>query len=178
MSNLLQKFEESQVKRQIPAIRPGSTVRVHQKIKEGNKERVQIFEGVVLSRHGGKGINSNITVRKIASGVGVERIFPLHLPSITKIEVVKEAKVRRAKLFYLRKLTGKATKLRDKKLSEAEIKLLTIEDAPEAKEEEILKAPEKKVELRQKETTDSPKDGAERNPAPSSSSEIGARGAA
>lgn len=85
-----------------PEFRPGYTVKVHQKIKEGDKERIQVFEGIVIARPGGKNINATFTVRKISDGVGVERIFPLHSPTIAKIEVVKKAKVRRAKLYYLR----------------------------------------------------------------------------
>ena len=93
-------------------IRPGQLVKVHQKIKELNakgeeKERIQIFEGIVLSRHGGRGVNSTITVRKISDGVGVERIFPLYLPTITEIEVVKTYRTNRAKLYYLRDYTKK-----------------------------------------------------------------------
>lgn len=89
-------------KRELPDIRPGYTVKVHQKIKEGDKERIQVFEGMVISHHGGKNINATITVRKISAGVGVEKIFPLYSPMIAKIEVVKKAKVRRAKLYYLK----------------------------------------------------------------------------
>ena len=85
-----------------PEIRPGYTVKVHQKIKEGDKERIQVFEGMVIARHGGNNINATFMVRKISDGVGVERIFPLHSPTIAKIEVAKKAKVRRAKLYYLR----------------------------------------------------------------------------
>ncbi len=86
----------------IPDFKPGFTVRVHQKIKEGDKERIQIFEGLVIARKGGTGPNATFTVRKIASGVGVERIYPLHSPNIAKMEVVKESQVRRAKLYYIR----------------------------------------------------------------------------
>lgn len=86
----------------MPLLKPGMTVRVHQKIAEGDKQRIQVFEGVILSLHGGKSLQSTITVRKIASGVGVERIFPIHSPMIEKIEPVKQAKVRKAKLYYLK----------------------------------------------------------------------------
>jgi len=92
----------SKIKKDLPDIRPGNTVVVHQKIKEGEKERTQKFEGMVLARKGGKGLSATITVRKISEGVGVEKIFPLHSPIITKIEVLKKAKVRRSKLYYLR----------------------------------------------------------------------------
>jgi len=101
-------------KKETPDIRPGDTVRVHQKIKEGEKERIQAFEGIVLARKHGKGILSTITVRKTVSGVGVERIFPIHSPVINKIEILKKAKVRRAKLYYLRTAKGKKTRLKRK----------------------------------------------------------------
>lgn len=95
-------------------IGPGYTVKVYQKIKEGDKEKFQIFEGLVIAKKHGKGISSTITVRKTISGVGVERIFPVHSPSIEKIEVVKQEKVRRAKLYYLRKAKGKRARLKRK----------------------------------------------------------------
>ena len=100
--------------KQMPDIRPGDTVKVHQKIKEGDKERIQIFEGVVIARKNGKGISSTITVRKVVEQVGVERIFPVHSPAIATIEVVKSGKVRRAKLYYLRTAKGKKAKLKKK----------------------------------------------------------------
>src|SRR5687767_8311689 len=88
--------------KQLPEFRPGNTVKVHQRIKESGKERVQIFEGLVIARKGGTGVNATFTVRKIASGVGVERIYPIHSPNIVKLEVVKPTDVRRAKLYYVR----------------------------------------------------------------------------
>ncbi len=112
MTSLIDTFTKSMQQGTLPDIRPGDTVRVHQKIKEGSKERVQIFEGVVLARKHGKGISATITVRKISSGVGVERIFPIHSPSLDKIEVVKHSKVRRAKLYYLREAKGKKARLK------------------------------------------------------------------
>ena len=97
----------------LPEIRSGYTVRVHQKIKEGDKERIQIFEGLVIARKHGRGINSTITVRKISQGVGIERIFPIHSPTIEKIEVVKKHKVRRAKLYYIRQKSAKEARLKE-----------------------------------------------------------------
>lgn len=110
--DIIDSISKPKLKTDLPDIRPGATVRVHQKIKEGEKERIQVFEGVVISRAGGTGINGTITVRKVSEGVGVERIFPLHSPVIAKIEFVKQGKVRRAKLHFLR--NPKAEKLEDK----------------------------------------------------------------
>ncbi len=104
------ELNQAKLKNDLPDIRPGYTVIVHQKVKEGDKERVQKFEGIVISRRGGKGLSATITVRKISEGIGVERIFPLHSPSIAKIEVTKQAKVRRAKLYYIK---GYAKKLKE-----------------------------------------------------------------
>jgi large subunit ribosomal protein L19 len=97
-----------------PAIRAGDTVRVHVRVKEGDKERIQIFEGLVIGQHRG-GARATFTVRKVSFGQGVERIFPLHSPIIQKIELVRSAKVRRAKLYYLRELKGKAARMRETK---------------------------------------------------------------
>jgi large subunit ribosomal protein L19 len=116
MPTTIEKFVESSLKKDLPEIRAGDIVRVHQKIKEGEKERTQIFEGLVLAAKHGKGIEGTVTVRKVAEGVGVERIFPLHSPLIEKIELVKRAKVRRAKLSYLRLAKGKRAKLRAREL--------------------------------------------------------------
>ena len=109
--NALEKVEQSQMKKEVPAFRSGDTVRVHVKIKEGDKERVQVFEGTVIGQRRARN-HSSFTVRKISFGHGVERIFPLHSPVIDKIEVVRSGRVRRAKLYYLRKLRGKAARLR------------------------------------------------------------------
>src|SRR6187431_1943874 len=100
-----------------PAMKSGDTVRVHVKVREGNKERIQIFEGVVIGQHRG-GTRASFTVRKVSFGQGVERIFPLHSPIIQKVEVMRSAKVRRAKLYYLRDLKGKAARMKDATKSE------------------------------------------------------------
>ena len=109
----LVKFVEEQViaKNEFPAFKSGDTVSVHYKIREGNKERVQIYQGVVLQRNS-VGANETFTVRKMSNGVGVERIFPINSPNIDKVEVNSHGKVRRAKLFYLRELTGKAARIK------------------------------------------------------------------
>jgi large subunit ribosomal protein L19 len=95
-------FEKQHLKTDLPVLKPGQTVRVHQKIQEGGKERLQVFEGVVIAKRGARPISQTITVRKMSEGIGVERIFPLHAPTIAKIEVMKSTKVRRAKLHHLR----------------------------------------------------------------------------
>jgi large subunit ribosomal protein L19 len=109
--NVLDKIEQAQMKKDLPAFRAGDTVRVHVKIKEGDKERVQVFEGVVISLRRAAS-HSTFTVRKISFGHGVERIFPLHSPVIDKIEVTRPGRVRRAKLYYLRSRRGKAARLK------------------------------------------------------------------
>ncbi len=124
MSKIVEQFIKPFLKENLPEIRPGDTVKVYQKIpgpakasagkKEGDKERTQVFEGVVLARKHGKGISSTITVRKVVGGIGVERIFPLHSPTIEKIEIVKRGKVRRSKLYYLRERVGKKARLKRK----------------------------------------------------------------
>ena len=113
----LVKFVEEQavVKKQVPAFKAGDTVSVHYKIREGNKERIQIYRGVVIQRNS-VGVNETFTVRKMSNGVGVERIFPVNSPNIDKIEVNSHGKVRRAKLFYLRELTGKAARIKTKRV--------------------------------------------------------------
>ena len=141
--DLIQEFEKSQAKRKIPQIRPGDTIKIHQKIKEGEKERVQIFAGTVIKIHRGFGINGNVTVRKVASGVGVEKTFPFHLPSIVKIEVTKRGKVRRAKLYYLRRLQEKAARLKEKKLTSEMKQQLQFESEEEKEKQEAKKAKKK-----------------------------------
>ncbi len=112
--DLIDKIEKDYMRMDIPDFRVGDTVRVHTRIKEGDKERIQVFEGVVIRKRRG-GLNATFTVRKVSYGVGVERIFPLHSPMIDKIEVVRRGKVRRAKLYYLRNRIGKAARIREKK---------------------------------------------------------------
>ena len=111
-AKLIEEITKEQLRTDLPAFRPGDTLRVHVKVVEGNRERIQVFEGVVIKRRGG-GISETFTVRKISYGVGVERTFPLHTPKIAKIEVVRHGKVRRAKLYYLRELRGKAARIKE-----------------------------------------------------------------
>ncbi len=110
--DLLREITQDQLRSDVPEFRTGDTIRVHVRLKEGNKERIQVFEGLVIARKHG-GINETLTVRKISSGVGVERIFPLHSPNVAKIEVVRHGRVRRAKLYYIRELRGKAARIRE-----------------------------------------------------------------
>ncbi|OYT70119.1 MAG: 50S ribosomal protein L19 [Armatimonadetes bacterium JP3_11] len=110
--SVLQEIEQPYLKTDVPEFRPGDTVRVHVRVVEGGKERIQVFEGVVIARKN-RGIADTITVRKVSYGVGVERTFPIHSPMVAKIEVVRKAKVRRAKLYYLRNLSGKAARLKE-----------------------------------------------------------------
>ena len=112
MNEIIKKIEEAQLKDNITEFRVGDTVRVHGKIKEGNRERIQVFEGVVLKRQGG-GNRETFTVRKTSNGVGVEKTWPLHSPNVEKIEVVRHGKVRRAKLNYLRQRSGKSAKVKE-----------------------------------------------------------------
>ncbi|MFC6315958.1 50S ribosomal protein L19 [Lapidilactobacillus achengensis] len=114
MNPLISEITKSQLRSDIPDFRAGDTLRVHAKIVEGTRERVQLFEGVVIKRRG-TGISSTYTVRKISNGVGVERTFPLHTPRVEKIEVVRHGAVRRAKLYYLRALRGKAARIKESK---------------------------------------------------------------
>ena len=112
--NIIEFLEREQLRSDIPDFRPGDTVRVHAKSVEGTRERIQMFEGVVIARQG-SGIRETFTVRRISYGIGVERMFPVHSPRIEKIDVVRKGIVRRAKLYYLRKLTGKAARIKEKR---------------------------------------------------------------
>ena len=114
MNELIREIEQAQLKENVDEFSVGDTVRVHNKIKEGNRERIQIFEGTVIKRQNG-GNRETFTVRKSSGGIGVEKTWPLHSPNVEKIEVVRRGKVRRAKLFYLRKLSGKKAKVKEKK---------------------------------------------------------------
>ena len=112
MNDIIKNIEAEQLKSEVPEFCVGDTVRVHCKIKEGNRERIQIFEGIVLKRQGG-GNRETFTVRKTSNGIGVEKTWPLHSPNVVKVEVVRHGKVRRAKLFYLRDRVGKAARVKE-----------------------------------------------------------------
>ncbi|AYC29221.1 50S ribosomal protein L19 [Paenisporosarcina cavernae] len=112
MQNIITEITKDQLRTDLPEFRPGDTVRVHVKVVEGTRERIQMYEGVVIKRRGG-GVSETFTVRKISYGVGVERTFPVHTPKIAKLEIVRKGKVRRAKLYYLRNLRGKAARIKE-----------------------------------------------------------------
>lgn len=114
MQNIIADITKEQLRNDIPEFRAGDTVRLHVRIVEGSRERIQLFEGVVIKRRGG-GISETFTVRKISYGVGVERTFPVHTPKIEKIDVIRRGKVRRAKLYYLRSLRGKAARIKERR---------------------------------------------------------------
>ena len=111
--NVLETIEREGLRENIPDFRPGDTVRVSVRVREGEKERLQAFEGVCIGRRGGA-ISETFTVRKVSGGIGVERVFPLHSPLVAQIDVVRRGRVRRAKLYYLRKLSGKAARIRER----------------------------------------------------------------
>jgi len=119
MHPLIREAQKSQLK-PVPQIKTGYTVRVSQKVKEGNKERIQAFEGLVIKVGHGEGVERTFTVRKIVEGIGVEKVFPIHSPTITKIEIKKKAKVRRSKLYYMRNRFGKSARLQERHVTDAE----------------------------------------------------------
>lgn len=112
--NIINVLEQEQLRTDVPVFRAGDTVRVHVKVVEGSRERIQVFEGLVINRQNG-GIRETFTVRRVSYGIGVERTFPIHSPRVAKIEVMRRGIVRRAKLYYLRNLTGKAARIREKR---------------------------------------------------------------
>ena len=126
--DIIKSIEHEQLKDKVPVLDVGNTVRVHAKIKEGNRERIQVFEGIIIKKQGG-GLNETFTVRKISYGVGVEKTFLLHSPMVEKVEVVRVGKARRAKLYYLRERLGKAARTREKVGARIETKERTIKEA-------------------------------------------------
>ena len=125
--DIIKSIEHEQLKNKIPELKIGDTVRVHQRIKEGNRERIQVFEGIIIKKQGG-GVNSTFTVRKIAYGVGVEKTFLVHSPMVEKVEVVRVGKARRAKLYYLRDRVGKAAKTKENTGARIENREVTIKE--------------------------------------------------
>ena len=141
--DIIKSIEHEQLKNKIPNLKIGDTVRVHQKIKEGNRERIQVFEGIIIKKQNG-GVNETFTVRKISYGVGVEKTFLVHSPLVEKVEVVRVGKARRAKLFYLRDRVGKAAKTRENVLARIENEELTIKEDL-AEEPAVEEAPVEEV---------------------------------
>jgi len=111
--NKIEAFTNEQLKKEVPVINVGDTIRVHNRIKEGNRERIQLFEGTVIAKHGG-GISETFTVRRVSYGCGVEKTFPIHSPNVEKVDIIRVGKVRRAKLYYIRDRVGKASKVKEK----------------------------------------------------------------
>ncbi len=135
--DIVKSIEHEQMKNKIPMLKVGDTVKVHVRVKEGNRERIQIFEGIIIKKQGG-GVNATFTVRKTSYGVGVEKTFLIHSPTVEKIEVVRVGKARRAKLFYLRDRLGKSAKTKEKVGARIETKEITIkEDLVEEPVEEV-----------------------------------------
>jgi large subunit ribosomal protein L19 len=152
--NTTDLVEQSYLRKGLPLFRPGDTIKVHARVVEGNRERVQVFQGVVIRRSGG-GLRETFTVRKISFGVGVERTFPLHSPSIAKLEVVQRGHVRRAKLYYLRDLRGKKARIKERRIDEAKLAAMeaitaedeAIEDPVEEGSMEAIEGAETAAEL-------------------------------
>ena len=139
--DIIKSIEHEQLKNKIPDLKVGDTVRVHQRIKEGNRERIQVFEGIIIKKQGG-GVNATFTVRRIAYGVGVEKTFLIHSPLVEKVEVVRVGKARRAKLYYLRDRVGKAAKTKEDVGAKIESKYIDVKaTAEEVKEVEATVAP-------------------------------------
>ena len=140
--DIIKSIEHEQIKNKIPDLKVGNTVKVHVRVKEGNRERIQVFEGTIIKVQGG-GINQTFTVRRIASGVGVEKTFLVHSPAVEKVEVTRVGKARRAKLFYLRDRVGKSAKTKEQVGARIETNEITLkEDITEEVAEEIASAPE------------------------------------
>ena len=140
--DIIKSIEHEQLKNKIPELKVGDTVKVHQRIKEGNRERVQIFEGIIIKKQGG-GVNATFTVRKIAYGVGVEKTFLVHSPMVEKVELVRVGKARRAKLYYLRDRVGKAAKTKENTGARIEDKEITLKaEVTEEAEVPVESAPE------------------------------------
>ena len=138
--DIIKSIEHEQMKNKIPDLKVGNTVKVHVRVKEGNRERIQVFEGIIIKVQGG-GINKTFTVRRIASGVGVEKTFLIHSPAVEKVEVTRVGKARRAKLFYLRDRVGKSAKTTEQVGARIETNEIVLKENLENKEEEIKDEP-------------------------------------
>lgn len=149
---LLHKVSEKFHKKKVPVIKTGMTVKVHQRIQEGNKTRVQVFEGLVIKTSSGFGTSKTFTVRKIVDGIGVEKIFPIHSTNIEKIEVLKQASVKRSKLYFIRKRRGKSARLKEKHLTAEEIDYIELEEAPVKAKKDDSKSDDKKSDDAKAET--------------------------
>ncbi|MBP3255784.1 MAG: 50S ribosomal protein L19 [Clostridia bacterium] len=145
--DIIKSIEHEQLKNKIPDLHVGDTIKVHQRIKEGNRERIQVFEGIVIKKQGG-GVNATFTVRRVAYGVGVEKTFLIHSPMVEKIEVVRVGKARRAKLYYLRDRVGKSAKTKENLGARIENKEITLKEelAEEPATEEVVETNEEVVE--------------------------------
>ena len=152
--DIIKSIEHEQMKSKIPYLKVGDTVKVHVRVKEGNRERIQVFEGIVIKKQGG-GVNATFTVRRISYGVGVEKTFLIHSPAVEKVEVVRVGKARRAKLYYLRDRLGKSAKTKEKVGARIETKELTIKEELEEPAEEVKE--EVVTEAAAESTTEEPK---------------------
>ena len=139
--DIIKSIEHEQMKNKVPDLRVGNTVKVHVRVKEGNRERIQVFEGIIIKKQGG-GVNETFTVRRISYGVGVEKTFLLHSPTVEKVEVTRVGKARRAKLFYLRDRLGKSAKTKEKIGARIETNEITIKEEIVPGESEEVEAPE------------------------------------
>lgn len=137
--DIIKSIEHEQLKNKIPELKVGNTVRVHQRIKEGNRERIQVFEGIIIKKQGG-GVNATFTVRRVAYGVGVEKTFLVHSPMVEKVEVVRVGKARRAKLYYLRDRIGKAAKTKEDVTARIENREIVIKEELPAEEPAVEEA--------------------------------------
>ena len=165
--DIMKSIEHEQMKSKVPVLDVGNTVRVHVRIKEGNRERIQVFEGIIIKKQGG-GVNETFTVRRISYGVGVEKTFLVHSPLVEKVEVVRVGKARRAKLFYLRDRVGKASKTKEKlgaRIENKEVVLKeemgedtvieeTVEEAPVIEATEVVETPVEEVLVEAEETAE------------------------
>ena len=152
--DIIKSIEHEQLKNKVPVLTVGNTVRVHVRIKEGNRDRIQVFEGIIIKKQGG-GVNETFTVRKISYGVGVEKTFLVHSPLVEKVEVVRVGKARRAKLYYLRDRVGKASKTKEKIGARIEDKEIVVKEdlVEEPATEEVATAPEEAPAVETTETT-------------------------